>query len=177
MCILHAGPTKSCKKDSRFPHAVYKVEEATSGENLNKILQKNRTSPRSRSRCRSSKRFLTYHWRLHTSDHVAPRTKLNVPKDDFPIPSELYRCSETHKNKSLSDSWICVTRFELLKNNFQKDIFGFTRRTDKRNRILQDLEISDRTNAQACQKNFQRRAIKKWTEEEPKSDAREQRGF
>ena len=69
-------------------------------------------------------------------DHVAPRTKLHVPKDDFPIPLNYLDVQRETKtsidvvyeatidgswnflgDRSLSEPWICVTRFELPNKN------------------------------------------------------------
>ena len=68
--------------------------------------------------------------------HVAPRTKLHVPKDDFPIPlnsidvekqtitsldvlqeSTIDHPWNMEEDKSMSQPWIVVTRFELLNRN------------------------------------------------------------
>ena len=74
-------------------------------------------------------------------NHVAPRTKLHVPHDDFPIPLNYMDVQRQTKisfdvpheddwnidgHKSLSETWIGVPRFELHnKKNHQKDICGF----------------------------------------------------
>ena len=99
-----------------FSTAVYKVEETTSNENLNNILQKKRRSPRSRSRCRSSSRFLAYHGRLHISDHGAPGTKPNGPKNDFPI-SLNYIDTQRHTK----------TILDVLQETFTDDLWNIWR--------------------------------------------------
>ena len=97
--------------------------------------EKKRRSPGSRSRRRSSTSFLEQTGRTHRN-HVAPTTTLCVPKDDFPIPLnciDVQRQTKTgidvlHEatiddywnidgDKSLSEPWIGLTRFELLNKN------------------------------------------------------------
>ena len=77
-------------------------------------------------------------------NHVAPRTKLKVPEDDFPRPlnyNEVQRQTTTSLDvvqeatiddywnidgdKSLSEPWIGGTRFALPRKIHQNDIRGF----------------------------------------------------
>ena len=78
-------------------------------------------------------------------NHVAPMTKLFVPKYDFPISSELYGCSETNKKPALTyfkrrpsmviATWTAISHcpnfasvwhdFSLLDKVHQKGICGF----------------------------------------------------
>ena len=94
-----------------------------------------RRSPRSRSRCRCSTRFVQFDVRYTDRNHVAPRTKRHVPKEIFQIivnHTDVQRQTKTSidheatiddnwnigdKSLSLSEPWIGVTRFALLNKN------------------------------------------------------------
>ena len=63
---------------------VYKAERATSLENISKVLQKKEA--RDPDPDVEARQFYSILGGYIYRDHVAPRTKLYVPKDDFPIP-------------------------------------------------------------------------------------------
>ena len=147
----HAGRTKSCKKDSRYPPLCTKRWERPQARISTKFTRRERRSPRSSFRCRSSTRFLEYYRRFTYiyRNHVAPRTKLCVPKDDLPIPLNYIDVQRQKKaiidvlheatigdycnsdgDRSLSEPWIGVTRFELLNKKPEGDNVG-SRQTEK----------------------------------------------
>ena len=69
------------------------------------FFTRKRRSPRSRSTCWSSTRFLYYYGTLHMyRNHVGTRTKLHVPRDDFPIP-----LSHTDAQRHENGQW-CTSR-------------------------------------------------------------------
>ena len=99
----HAGKTAEfcrCVQSGKRPHAGISA----------KSFGRKRRSPR--SRCRN---------------HVAPRTKPYVPKDNFSDTSELHWCPETHENSP----WIGVTRFEWLNTDPPEGHMWVSRQTDK----------------------------------------------
>ena len=98
-------------------------------------------------------------------NHVAPRTKLYFPKHDFRDPWITWMSRAKRKlaltyfvrqpsmiigkfidgDKSLSDAWIGVTRFELLNKNPPSGHMWVQ---------LQDLDISSGKNGQECRKTL-----------------------
>ena len=77
-----AERAKSCKKDIRYP-SLCTVRRATSGENLNN------SSVNSEIQIQLSK-LPPYFWSImettYIANHVAPKTKLYVPKDNALTP-------------------------------------------------------------------------------------------
>ena len=65
--------------------AVYKAE-ATSGENLNNTLQEKKKRPEIQIQMSKLDKISEFFWEITKPKHVAPRTKLHVPKDEFPTP-------------------------------------------------------------------------------------------
>ena len=112
----HVGRAKYCKKDSCYPSLCTK-REATSGKHFQETCSEEEgeardPSPDLEARQDSVSIMGDYIYR----NHVAPRTRLSVPKDDFPIPQN---CIDIQRNKNtpLSEPWIGVTRFALLNQN------------------------------------------------------------
>ena len=77
----HAGRANSCKEDSRYPPLCAK-RRATSGEKIRTKEQEEAQDPDAEAR----QEFWSIVGDYIIRNHVAPRTKLSVPKDDFPIP-------------------------------------------------------------------------------------------
>ena len=107
------------------------------GENLNTILQKIKKKPEIQIQMSKLDKISGVFWGNYKyQNHVARRTKLHVLKDDVPILVnyiDVQRRTKTsidliHEatvddywnidgDKSLSEPWISVTRFELLNKN------------------------------------------------------------
>ena len=144
----HAGRAKSCKKDCRYPLVCTK-RGAPSGENLNTLLQKRRISRDPDPDVEARQDFCSIMEGSIYRNRVAPKTKLCVPKDDFRIPLNYADIQKQNRalmyfkrrpsviigtwmeTKSLSEPWISVTRFALLKKNPQEGLFVGSRQTDE----------------------------------------------
>ena len=80
-----AGREKSCKKDSRYLLLCTKGE-ASSCRNLANILQKKEEARDPDPAVAAPQDFWSVMGDYIYRNHVAPRTKLYVPKHDFPRP-------------------------------------------------------------------------------------------
>ena len=118
-------------------------------------------------------------------NHVAPRTKLYVPKDDFPISltyilcleinGNAHRCCFSDEDESLSEPCIGGTRFALLNKN-PPEIYGGSSRTDEE--TGHDKTRQCQARRMDVSNSRQREATKQRAEEKPNLDAaREQRGI
>ena len=174
------GLAKSCKKDSRYPPLCTK-RRATPGEHL----QKKNMKPEIQIQTSALDKISGVMGNYENRNPFAPRTTLYVPKEGFPKPLnyiDVQRQTKTsidvfneatiddYRNvdgdKSLSDPWICVTRFELLNTKIhQKDRCGLPV-TTRRGHIWPEEWSS-------VSKSSQRKAVNKWAEEKPKSGGSE----
>ena len=193
-------PVQNVRNLARRTAAIYRYLQcgaATHAGILAKLFRRKR-SPRSssKSRCRSSTRFLKHHGKLHVSEHVAPRTQLYVPKKDFPRPLN-YWFSEANKNEHWCISRGCCRWF--MEYWWRQDIVWTldqcdkiridqqrsTRRTHVGSRPIDQatsycktwIHLARRTVKHFEKKNSQRKAVSKRAEGNPKMDAaRERRG-
>ena len=131
---------------------------------------------------------------INIRNHVAPRTKLFAPKDDFPIPlshMDALRHTKTcvdvlleatnddywnsDGDKSLSQPCIGVTRFALLNKNPPEGHMWVQGRLTKKQVTARPGHMWPEEWSNMS-KRSQRKAINKWAEEKPNLDeAREQR--
>ena len=137
----HVARVKYYKKDSRYPPFCTKWGP-TSGNNFKKPSEEGEArDPSPDSEVRED--FLSIMGVYIFRDHVAPRTKLFVTKDDYPTPLDyihVQRQTNTSPDalqeatiddywnmdveKSVSEPWIGVTRFMVLNKNPPE---GYTR--------------------------------------------------
>ena len=153
-------------------HCCVQSGERSQARPSTKLSRRKRRSPRSRSGCWISTRFVKYYGRLHIS--CCTKNKTLCSEIRFSDTSESHWCPEINENerwctswgkhrgllgliggrKSLSERWIAMTRVEPLnKKIHQKDTCGF--KADwQRHRLLQDLDIFGRKNGQECRKTL-----------------------
>ena len=127
-------------------------------------FRRSRRSPRSRSRCRSSTRCLKYHGTWHTLESCCSEYETLCSEGRFfrylwiiwmsrdernwslmcfmRQPTNVY-CN-TYGDKSVSEPWIGVTRFELLNKDPPEGHMWVSRQTGRRNRCPQDLQLAGR---------------------------------
>ena len=117
-----------------FIHHYVQSGEATSGNNLNNDSSEEKEEARDPSPDVAARQdFLSIMGVCIFRNHVAPRSKLNVPKDEFPIFLNTLMSRDKRKRalvyfrrrQSLSEPWIGVTRFELLDKDPPEDFCGF----------------------------------------------------
>ena len=173
------GLAKSCKKGQPLSTAVYEAESDLRRASSEEKHEARDPDPDVDARQDFWSVMGNYMYR----NPLAPRTKLYVPKDGFPIPLnhiDVQRQTKTSIDvfnqatiddygnvdgeKSLSDPWICVTRFVLFNTKSTRRTDVGSRQTDKtRCGHIWPEEWS------SVSKRSQRKAVNKWAEEKPKS--------
>ena len=184
----HTRRAKSSKKESRYLPLCTKRDSDFMRESQPNSSDEIEECPRSRSRCRSSTRFF---WSVVGDyiflNHVAPRTKLYVPTNDFPTllnyvdvqrqtKTRIEVPHEANHRWLLEHGWREVTvwaldRCDKIRTSLQKSTIKTPvgqRQTDEETSDYKTWKYLAGRNGQESRKNCQRKAIDRWAEEEPK---------
>ena len=103
----HAGRAKSCKKDSLYPPLCTK-RRATSGNNLNTLLQKKKKPPEIQAQILKLHKISEVLWEITYIGIMLLQGRSSLFRYTIFDTSELHRCSETQQNKRC-----CISRGDI----------------------------------------------------------------
>ena len=192
---FHVERAKYCKRGSRHP-PLCTNREATQSNNFNKHLQKKKEKPEFQVQILKLDMVLWCSMGDHVyRNHVAPRTKLHVPRDDSPTPltcTDVQRQTKqalmyfkrrssmiigTHGWRQVT-VWtldLCDTIRAAQQKSTRRTHVGL-RQTDETGHNMTRKHLARRSSS--VSKGSMRRPLDNFAEEKPKLDAaRDQRGI